>query len=95
MSVAQKLLFTSTRSLSVSFQGESYSLQVSKVKPTPSWSTRKGTLEKRKVTMPFRANQSENSKPTEQQRWPASILGLLRNHGFSQTHISKFCKTRP
>ncbi|KAH0977130.1 hypothetical protein GBA52_026849 [Prunus armeniaca] len=50
MSVAQKLLFTSTMSLLVSFQGESYSLQVSKVKPTPSLSTRKGTSEMRKAT---------------------------------------------
>lgn len=73
MSAAQKLLFTSTRSLSVSFQGESYSLQVSKVKPTPSPSTRKGTPERRKATTPFRADQSENSKPTEQQRWPARL----------------------
>ncbi|PQP93516.1 QWRF motif-containing protein 2 [Prunus yedoensis var. nudiflora] len=73
MSAAQKLLFTSTRSLAVSFQGESYSLQVSKVKPTPSPSTRKGTPERRKATTPFRADQSENSKPTEQQRWPARL----------------------
>ncbi|KAB2619481.1 QWRF motif-containing protein 2 [Pyrus ussuriensis x Pyrus communis] len=73
MSAAQKLLFTSTRSLSVSFQGESYSLQVSKAKPAPSPNTRKGTPERRKVTTPFRADQSENSKPTEQQLWPARL----------------------
>ncbi|KAM1725885.1 hypothetical protein ACFX12_016727 [Malus domestica] len=73
MSAAQKLLFTSTRSLSVSFQGESYSLQVSKAKPAPSPNIRKGTPERRKVTTPFRADQSENSKPTEQQLWPARL----------------------
>ncbi|KAM1118841.1 hypothetical protein ACFX2I_043108 [Malus domestica] len=73
MSAAQKLLFTSTRSLSVSFQGESYSLQVRKAKPAPSPSTRKGTPERRKATTPFGADQSENSKPTEQQRWPARL----------------------
>ncbi|KAL5559153.1 hypothetical protein UlMin_035364 [Ulmus minor] len=72
MSAAQKLLFTSTRSLSVSFQGESFSLQVSKVKPSPSPSARKGTPERRKVSTPAR-DQSENSKPLDQQRWPARL----------------------
>ncbi|CAL1361417.1 unnamed protein product [Linum trigynum] len=46
MTNAQKLLITSTRSLSVSFQGESFVLQVSKTKPAPSpVSARKGTPE--------------------------------------------------
>ncbi|XP_030466563.1 QWRF motif-containing protein 2-like isoform X2 [Syzygium oleosum] len=73
MTAAQKLLVTSARSLSVSFQGESYSLPVSKAKssPAPS-STRKGTPERRKpVTAATpRRDQLENSKPVEKQRWP-------------------------
>ncbi|KAF3446564.1 hypothetical protein FNV43_RR11744 [Rhamnella rubrinervis] len=75
MSAAQKLLFTSTRSLSVSFQGESFSFHVSKVKPAPasSPSLRKGTPERRKVTTPARGDQSENLKLTEQQRWPGRL----------------------
>ena len=48
-------LFTSTRSLSVSFQGESFSFQVSKAKPAPSPSVRKGTPERKKAgTTPAR-----------------------------------------
>ena len=82
VSAAQKLLFTSTRSLSVSFQGESFSLQVSKAKPAPAPSpnVRKGTPERRKVTTttattPARgSDQTENSKPAmDQQRWPARL----------------------
>lgn len=73
LSAAQKLLFTSTRSLSVSFQGESFSLQVSKAKPAPSPVTtvRKGTPERRKAVTPARAaDHTENSKP---ERWPARM----------------------
>lgn len=73
MTAAQKLLFTSARSLSVSFQGESYSLPVSKAKsaPAPS-STRKGTPERRKPVSAAtpRRDHLENSKPAEKQRWP-------------------------
>ncbi|XP_057973415.1 QWRF motif-containing protein 2-like [Malania oleifera] len=77
-STASRNLLTSARSLSVSFQGESFSLQVSKAKPAPSSNVRKGTPERRKAT-PARgvkgdelvgADQSENSKPVDQQRWP-------------------------
>ncbi|KAF2324282.1 hypothetical protein GH714_011642 [Hevea brasiliensis] len=51
VSNAQKMLITSTRSLSVSFQGELFSLQVSKAKPAPSpIRARKGTPERRKAT---------------------------------------------
>ncbi|KAL4278866.1 hypothetical protein GQ457_03G040990 [Hibiscus cannabinus] len=51
LSAAQKLLFTSTRSLSSSFQGDSFSYQFTKAKPAPSPSAgRKGTPEKRKPT---------------------------------------------
>lgn len=75
MSAVQKLLFTSTRSLSVSFQGESFSFHVSKAKPAPapSPSLRKSTPERRKVATPARGDQSENLKPTEQQRWPGRL----------------------
>ncbi|XVE55776.1 hypothetical protein DITRI_Ditri03aG0184700 [Diplodiscus trichospermus] len=74
LSAAQKLLFTSTRSLSVSFQGESFSYQFSKTKPAPSPNaTRKSTPEKRRptsaTTTPGRGtDQTENSKT---ERWPA------------------------
>ncbi|XP_050363197.1 QWRF motif-containing protein 2-like [Argentina anserina] len=73
MSAAQKLLVTSTRSLSVSFQGESYSLQVSKAKQAPSPAARKATPERRKASTPARPGQSENSRPMEQYRWPARL----------------------
>lgn len=76
ISAAQKMLFTSTRSLSVSFQGESFSLQVSKAKPAPSPSpiitVRKGTPERRKAVTPARGtvDHTENSKP---ERWPGRL----------------------
>lgn len=75
MSAAQKLLFTSTRSLSVSFQGESFSYQVSKAKPSPSSSVRKGATPERRKTAatPTRGDQSENLKPIDQQRWPGRL----------------------
>ncbi|KAE8725750.1 hypothetical protein F3Y22_tig00008146pilonHSYRG00132 [Hibiscus syriacus] len=74
-SAAQKLLFTSTRSLSVSFQGESFSYQFSKAKPSPFPSpARKGTPERRKPTVATTTvrgtDQMENSKT---ERWPARI----------------------
>lgn len=71
VTAASKVLFTATRSLSVSFQGESFSLQISKSKPSPI--ARKGTPERRKQTPARggRADQVENSKPVDQQRWPA------------------------
>ncbi|XP_022131359.1 QWRF motif-containing protein 2-like [Momordica charantia] len=74
MSAAQKLLFNSTRSLSVSFQGESFPFQVSKAKPAPTPGVRKGTPEQRKTNTPTRGSggggdQTENMKPVDQQRW--------------------------
>ncbi|KAF8404905.1 hypothetical protein HHK36_009800 [Tetracentron sinense] len=80
VSVASKVLFTSTRSLSVSFQGESFSLPVSKTKATPSLNlsnARKATPERRRTT-PLRGkvdgggegDQMENSKPIDQHPWP-------------------------
>lgn len=84
--VAQKMLFTSARSLSVSFQGESFSMPVSKAKPPPATqSLRKSTPERRKVpatvTTPtigrgrvnVNSDQTENSisRSVDQHRWPA------------------------
>ncbi|KAI3831755.1 hypothetical protein MKX03_002527 [Papaver bracteatum] len=82
-SSSSKILFTSTRSLSVSFQGESFSLPISKTKSTPQPNNflsngRKSTPERRKsTTTPMRdkvngeRDQVENSKPSDQHRWPA------------------------
>ncbi|RVW80100.1 QWRF motif-containing protein 2 [Vitis vinifera] len=69
VSAASRLLFTSTRSLSVSFQGEAFSLPISKAKAAPNLgNVRKGTPERRKPT-PVRGSgavdQVENSRP-----WP-------------------------
>ncbi|KAK6159230.1 hypothetical protein DH2020_006544 [Rehmannia glutinosa] len=81
ISAATKLLVTSTRSLSVSFQGEAFSLPISKTKvapPSPSLSSvRKGTPERRRTSTPLRGkteglgDQAENSKFADQHRWPA------------------------
>ncbi|KAH6789919.1 QWRF motif protein [Perilla frutescens var. frutescens] len=80
-SAATKLLVTSTRSLSVSFQGEAFSLPISKTKvasPSPNLSSaRKGTPERRRSSTPSRGKadvvgvQVENCKPADQHRWPA------------------------
>ncbi|XP_022768666.1 QWRF motif-containing protein 2-like isoform X1 [Durio zibethinus] len=76
LSTVQKSPFTSTRSLSVSFQGESFSYQFSKAKSAQSpTSARKGTPERRKPTVatttPGRGtDQTENSKT---ERWPARL----------------------
>ncbi|KAI3448167.1 hypothetical protein Pfo_004832 [Paulownia fortunei] len=81
VSAATKLLVTSTRSLSVSFQGEAFSLPISKTKvapPSPNLSSmRKGTPERRRTSTPLRGkvdgggDQVENSKLADQHRWPA------------------------
>ncbi|GMP38514.1 hypothetical protein CsSME_00009730 [Camellia sinensis var. sinensis] len=77
MSAATKLLVTATRSLSVSFQGEAFSLPISKTKTPNSSNVRKGTPEKRRPSTPLRGkvdcggDQVENSKPIDQHRWPA------------------------
>ncbi|KAL3515358.1 hypothetical protein ACH5RR_022260 [Cinchona calisaya] len=80
-STATKLLVTATRSLSVSFQGEAFSLPISKTKAAPSSpnlsSVRKGTPERRRSSTPSRVkvdgsgDQGENSKPIDQHPWPA------------------------
>ncbi|KAL1557907.1 QWRF motif-containing protein 2-like [Salvia divinorum] len=74
VSAAAKLLVTSTRSLSVSFQGEAFSLPINKTKaPPPSPNVRKGTPERRRGGTPSRGggDQVENSKPSDHNRWPA------------------------
>ncbi|KAA8536266.1 hypothetical protein F0562_028744 [Nyssa sinensis] len=80
VSAATKLLVTSTRSLSVSFQGEAFSLPISKTKAAPQSpnlsNARKGTPERRRSSTPTRGkvdgsgDQAENSKPIDQHRWP-------------------------
>jgi hypothetical protein len=78
VSAATKLLVTSTRSLSVSFQGEAFSLPISKTKAqTPSLSNaRKGTPERRRGTPVRVGDQAENSRPMEQHRWPGRTRQL-------------------
>ncbi|KAM7470496.1 hypothetical protein LguiA_008679 [Lonicera macranthoides] len=83
MSAATRLLVTSTRSLSVSFQGEAFLLPISKTKappPSPNLSnSRKGTPERRRGNTPVRGkvdgggDQVENSRPIDQHRWPGRI----------------------
>ncbi|XP_048232072.1 QWRF motif-containing protein 2 isoform X2 [Ricinus communis] len=75
MSAATRMLITSTRSLSVSFQGEAFSLPISKAKAVSSSPnvTRKVTPERRKST-PVR-DQGENSRPLDQHRWPGRSRG--------------------
>ncbi|XVF01375.1 hypothetical protein REPUB_Repub04eG0082800 [Reevesia pubescens] len=69
LSAASMMLITSTRSLSVSFQGEAFSLPVSKTKAqVGSTLIRKATPERRRAT-PVR-DHVENSKPVDQHRWP-------------------------
>ncbi|GMJ12812.1 QWRF domain containing 2 [Hibiscus trionum] len=70
LSAASKMLITSSRSLSVSFQGEAFSLPISKTKSQAGSNlTRKATPERRRAT-PGR-DRGENSKPVDQHRWPA------------------------
>nr|KYP48683.1 hypothetical protein KK1_029665 [Cajanus cajan] len=83
---AQKVLFTSTRSLSVSFQGESFPIQVRATKPPPSQSFRKSTPERRKVATtptptptPARVSgngnsfHAENVRSLDRHRWPGKL----------------------
>ncbi|KAG6793101.1 hypothetical protein POTOM_002291 [Populus tomentosa] len=71
MSAATKMLITSTRSLSVSFQGEAFSLPISKAKsvtPPQNNVARKATPERRRATTV--GDQGENSRPVDHHRWP-------------------------
>lgn len=75
VSAATKLLVTSTRSLSVSFQGESFSFPISKTKAAPP--SPNARPERRRGGTPLRGkvdgggDQVENSKPSDHNRWPA------------------------
>lgn len=75
MSNASKLLMASTKSFSVSFQGESFSVLKSKAKPAPvsnnSASMRKETPERRKTTPAKDQRENLTSKLNDQHRWPA------------------------
>nr|GMD93859.1 QWRF motif-containing protein 2-like [Ipomoea batatas] len=76
MSAATKLLLTtSTKSLSVSFQRESFSLPVSKAKPVNNLSSvRRGTPERRLTVQSSPAkDRIGNAKPSDQQRWPGRL----------------------
>ncbi|XVF67456.1 hypothetical protein PTKIN_Ptkin10aG0123200 [Pterospermum kingtungense] len=70
LSAATKMLITSTRSLSVSFQGEAFALPISKTKAqVGSTLTRKAAAPERRRSTPVR-DHGENSKPVDQHRWP-------------------------
>ncbi|XP_024023446.1 QWRF motif-containing protein 2 [Morus notabilis] len=91
VSAATKLLVTSTRSLSVSFQGEAFSLPISKTKPTTPSGARKATPERRRTT-PLRGgerDQLENSKPGDQHRWPARTRQGNSNSSNSNPLLSR------
>ncbi|KAF9621221.1 hypothetical protein IFM89_016715 [Coptis chinensis] len=66
VSVASKILFTSTRSLSVSFQGESFSLPVSKIKPVHNPTP---TIPNYRKSLPERRRNGNSTTPVDQ-RWP-------------------------
>ncbi|KAE8708416.1 QWRF motif-containing protein 2 [Hibiscus syriacus] len=92
MSAATKMLITSTRSLSVSFQGEAYSLPISKTKaPVGSTLIRKVTPERRRAT-PLR-DHGENSKPADQQLWPGRTRQMTPGSGSASNplHRSLVC----
>ncbi|MQM20331.1 hypothetical protein Taro_053349 [Colocasia esculenta] len=85
ISSATTALCTTTRSLSVSFQGESFFYHTSKAKIATPNSTRKATPERRRsATTPLRnsrldiegnglsEHRSENSRPGDHHRWPAA-----------------------
>ncbi|XP_073125617.1 QWRF motif-containing protein 2-like isoform X3 [Henckelia pumila] len=88
VSASKKLLVTSTRRLSVSFQGEGFSLPVSKTKVTPQpnlSSVRKGTQERRRTDIPLGGkggnggDQIDISKFVDQHRWAAGNPLLSRS----------------
>ncbi|TYH85320.1 hypothetical protein ES332_D02G257700v1 [Gossypium tomentosum] len=79
LSAATKMLITSSRSLSVSFQGESFSIPVSKAKPQVGCTSKAVTPERRKTT-PVR-DHAENSKPVDRHRWPGRTREGNSNSG--------------
>ncbi|KAE9618662.1 hypothetical protein Lal_00047816 [Lupinus albus] len=84
---AAKLLVTSSRSLSVSFQGEAFSLPISKAKTPVSGNARKTavTPERRRSTTVRGGDQGENSKPVDQHRWP----GRTRNPNLGPNNLTR------
>ncbi|KAL8154023.1 hypothetical protein V2J09_011783 [Rumex salicifolius] len=75
ISTAAKMLMSSKRSLSISFQGDSFLTPLSKTKSTPQSNSVKSTPERRTVagtTPRVRGDQRENSRPAERNPWPSS-----------------------
>ncbi|KAG8498009.1 hypothetical protein CXB51_006759 [Gossypium anomalum] len=87
LSAATKMLITSSRSLSVSFQGESFSIPVSKAKPQVG-STRKAVTPERGKTTPVR-DHGENSKPVDRHRWPGRTREGHSNSGSGSNPLSR------
>lgn len=87
---ASKQLFTATRSLSVSFQGEAFSLPISRTKaapaPSPAAGLRRGTPERRRPGTPA----SENPKRPDQHRWPARIRQVSPNTNCGNSSLNSF-----
>ncbi|KAK1293379.1 hypothetical protein QJS10_CPB17g02327 [Acorus calamus] len=88
VSVAARVLKTSVRTLSVSFQGESFALPVSKTKAAPATPSASAFASSRKLTPERRRSASphvENSRPSQSsdqqlRRWPRIVsrdLGVL------------------
>ncbi|KAK1439963.1 hypothetical protein QVD17_05788 [Tagetes erecta] len=79
LSAANKLLVTSSRSLSVSFQGEAFSLPISKTRIAPQSPNliRKNTPERKRFTNRKIEGEVgdhvENTKPMDHHRWPGRI----------------------
>ncbi|MBA0649329.1 hypothetical protein Goklo_016902, partial [Gossypium klotzschianum] len=87
LSAATKMLITSSRSLSVSFQGESFSIPVSKAKPQVGC-TRKAVTPERRKTTPVR-DHAENSKPVDRHRWPGRTREGNSNSGSGSNPLSR------
>ncbi|KAK1268952.1 hypothetical protein QJS04_geneDACA006350 [Acorus gramineus] len=88
VSAAARVLKTSVRTLSVSFQGESFALPVSKTKAAPATPSASAFASSRKLTPERRRSASphvENSRPSQSsdqqlRRWPRIVsrdLGVL------------------
>ncbi|KAK7269913.1 hypothetical protein RIF29_22718 [Crotalaria pallida] len=87
---AAKLLVTSTRSLSVSFQGEAFSLPISKAKTPVSGGRKTASTPERRRSTPVKGgggggDQGENSKPVDQHRWP----GRTRDPNSGPNNLSR------
>ncbi|GER42146.1 hypothetical protein STAS_18915 [Striga asiatica] len=94
ISAASKLLVTSTRSLAVSFQGESFSLPVSKTKvshSTPNPTTvRKATPErKRTVVTPLPEGKAESSKDQLEKNPKSADHHLWPGKNRASNHLSR------